>query len=186
MTSRGSVPLGLHAATERRPDLVDVVELAAGGKAPYEIDDAVRSGPVDDDVDDLLAHHRVGVLADERRQLGAAFDVVRGHARRRAAVQRAIGCEVGVGLVLADRLRVLPLLGVGRVTRADEPLGLMLQLLIGPGTDLVATAIHGLLLSSASALTRPFGRAKAWRGESRASSYQWRWSLNDRYRRMQE
>src|SRR3954453_13367532 len=178
MTSRGSVPLGLHADDERRPDLVDVVELAAGGKAPYEIDDAVRSGPVDDEIDDLLAHHRVGVLADERRQLGAALDVVRCHARRRASVQRALGCEVGVGLVLADRLRVLPLLGVGRVTRADEPLGLVLELLIGPGTDLVATAIHGLLLSYASALTRPFGPAKAWRGENRASSHQRRWPPN--------
>src|SRR3954451_179555 len=157
MTSRGSVALGLHTAAEGRPDLVDVMELAAGGEAPYEIDHAVRSGPVDDEVDDLLAHHRVGVLADESRQLGAALDVVRCHARRRASVQRALGCEVGVGLVLADRLRVLPLLGVGRVTRPDEPLGLMLQLLVGPGTDLVATAIHGLLLSSAAPLPARLG-----------------------------
>src|SRR4051812_4860756 len=178
MTSRGSVPLGLHAAAERRPDLVDVMELAARWKAAYEVDHTVRSGPVYDEVDDLLAHHRVGVFADERRQLGAALDVVRGHARRRASVQRAVGCEVGVGLVLADRLRVLPLLGMGRVTRPDEPLSLMLQLLVGPGTDLVATAIHGLLLSYASALTRPFGPAKAWRGENRASSLQRRWSPN--------
>src|SRR3954468_1326130 len=178
MTSRGSVPLGLHAAAERRPDLVDVMELAARWKAAYEVDHTVRSGPVYDEVDDLLTHHRVGVLADERRQLGASFDVVRGHARGRASVQRAVRCEVGVGLVLADRLRVLPLLGVGRVTRADEPLGLVLELLIGPGTDLVATAIHGLLLSYASALTRPFGPAKAWRGENRASNHQRRWAPN--------
>src|SRR3954463_9760780 len=175
---RGSEAFRLHAAPERRPDLVDVVELAAGREAAYEVDDAVRRRPVDDEVDDLLTHHRVGVLADERRQLGASFDVVRGHARRRASMQRALGCEVGVGLVLTDRLRVLPLLGVGRVTRADEPLGLVLELLIGPGTDLVATAIHGLLLSYASALTRPFGPAKAWRGENRASNHQRRCSPN--------
>src|SRR4051794_17572433 len=162
MTNDASEPLGLHAASEGRPDLVDVVELTSGRQPSYEVDHPVRRLPVDHEVDDLLAHHRVGVLADEAGQLGAAFDVVAGHARRGAPVEGALGCQVGVRLVLTDRLGVLPLLGMRRVPRPDESLGLMLELVVGPGTDLVATAFHAWLLSSASALTPPSALAKAW------------------------
>src|SRR5205823_2196715 len=56
--------------------------------------------------------------------------------------QRAVGREVGIGLVLADRLRVLPLLGVRRVARAHQAFGLVLELVVGPDAHLVATAFH--------------------------------------------
>ena len=73
-------------------------------------------------------------------ELAAALDVCPGGAVRYTADQRSFRGSVHVRLVLAERLRFLPRPGMSGAAATDQPLDLVLELLVEPSTMLVTAS----------------------------------------------
>jgi hypothetical protein len=64
----GLRPVLLYATTETRPDLLEIRERATRRQRSQRIDDAVRSLPLDEKVDQLIGADGLDVFADVGRE----------------------------------------------------------------------------------------------------------------------